>query len=462
MEKLGCFSNGPPFFHAVHRPTSFLPVDRALIRTKFLLYTGQNPKRAQVLKAERPETIERSNFDGNRPTKFIVHGFMYSAFTTSWMRRVKDALLSVGDFNVILVDWIFGSLISYRLSAANARVVGAEIAFLIRILQNITRIRPQSIHIIGHSQGAHIAGYAGKRIKYLGRITGLDAAGPYFRHAPSPVRLDAKDALLVDNIHTNAGSNVFQGIGTNEVLGHLDFFPNGGNYNPSCKVFPEKIYIRTFFELFLSTFFCNHFASFEFYIESIIKYPDCFVGVPCSSYPDFSAGKCICTEENPCSVMGFHVDKYEHLSHKAFQIFYLKTGSEKPYCLHQYQILIELGGDAGGRSRGGKLLLVLRDTTDNFETITLINKDGIFRTDVMYSFLVTNNRRLNVKDVWLKWQNAFQILRQKRFLNVKYFRITPITVYTHRMKTEMWCGTCPSSLTLNKWVPMWKLKCQNG
>jgi len=28
-------------------------------------------------------------------------------------------------------------------------------------------------HIIGHSLGGHIAGYAGERIEHLGRITGI-------------------------------------------------------------------------------------------------------------------------------------------------------------------------------------------------------------------------------------------------------------------------------------------------
>jgi len=32
--------------------------------------------------------------------------------------------------------------------------------------------KPQDVHIIGHSLGAHIAGYAGERTQNLGRITG--------------------------------------------------------------------------------------------------------------------------------------------------------------------------------------------------------------------------------------------------------------------------------------------------
>ena len=41
-----------------------------------------------------------------------------------------------------------------------ARLVGLEVARLVEVL----RLDPAKVHIIGHSLGAHIAGYAGERI----------------------------------------------------------------------------------------------------------------------------------------------------------------------------------------------------------------------------------------------------------------------------------------------------------
>lgn len=109
-------------------------------------------------------------------------------------------------------------------------------------LQKEHGLNPLDVHIIGHSLGAHTAGYAGERIKVggniterthvhncnlhsndsifilsliqlfifqdLGRITGLDPAEPYFQGMPTHVRLDPTDAQLVDVIHTD-GKSIF-------------------------------------------------------------------------------------------------------------------------------------------------------------------------------------------------------------------------------------------------------------
>lgn len=43
-------------------------------------------------------------------------------------------------------------------------------------------------------------------------------------------RLDETDAIFVDVMHTNAGKN-----GLNKSIGHMDFYPNGGEFQPGCK-----------------------------------------------------------------------------------------------------------------------------------------------------------------------------------------------------------------------------------
>ena len=48
-------------------------------------------------------------------------------------------------------------------------MVGLEVANLIVVLVEEHQAEAKDFHIIGHSLGAHIAGYAGERIPGLGR-----------------------------------------------------------------------------------------------------------------------------------------------------------------------------------------------------------------------------------------------------------------------------------------------------
>ena len=83
--------------------------------------------------------------------------------------------------------------------------------FLIKFQTNYS-LDPNDIHLIGHSLGAHTAGYAGEKLGgNIGRITGLDPAEPYFQGMPSHLRLDYTDAQLVDVIHTDGKSIFFLG-----------------------------------------------------------------------------------------------------------------------------------------------------------------------------------------------------------------------------------------------------------
>lgn len=69
---------------------------------------------------------------------------------------------------------------------------------------------PKNIHIVGHSLGAHMAGFCGKTFqeltgKKIGHITGLDPAGPCFFQEKTDLKLKESDAEFVDVIHTDSG-----------------------------------------------------------------------------------------------------------------------------------------------------------------------------------------------------------------------------------------------------------------
>ena len=86
---------------------------------------------------------------------------------------IPIVLLTKEDMNVIVFDWSRGaSKKNYYQAVANTRVAGELLAKMLKQLHATEHARYATMHLIGHSLGAHIAGYAGRRIPKIGRITG--------------------------------------------------------------------------------------------------------------------------------------------------------------------------------------------------------------------------------------------------------------------------------------------------
>lgn len=168
------------------------------------------------------------SFRVNQPFKIVIHGWS-DCGDSKWYGEFKDAYLKKGDYNVILVDWTKPAGALYPFSVGYTRDVGKYVGELIVDLNQTLGVPYENVHLIGHSLGSHISGFAGKHVqahakKTIGRISGMDPAGPLFLLANSASRLDRSDALFVDVIHTDGGK-----FGYSNELGHADFYPNGGH-----------------------------------------------------------------------------------------------------------------------------------------------------------------------------------------------------------------------------------------
>lgn len=75
---------------------------------------------------------------------------------------------------MICVDWENGATLpNYVRAAANTRLIGKQLAFLMKNLQSYKKLDLSRVHIIGFSLGAHVSGFAGSELPGLRRITGL-------------------------------------------------------------------------------------------------------------------------------------------------------------------------------------------------------------------------------------------------------------------------------------------------
>ncbi|XP_071744347.1 gamma-aminobutyric acid receptor subunit alpha-6 isoform X2 [Lepeophtheirus salmonis] len=207
---------------------------------------------------------------------------------------MTDALLDYMDFNVIVVDWNAGARAIYSQAAANTRLVGLEVASLIEYLITQRDCKAKGFHLIGHSLGSHISGYAGEALikKYsqkLGRISGLDPAEPLFQSMPEFVRLDPSDAEFVDAIHTDSKSIIMLGYGMMDPVGHVDFYPNGGVDQPGCALMDFHENFENLDDVGRHLVACSHDRALQYYIESIRETNSTckFIAHECSSYEKF-------------------------------------------------------------------------------------------------------------------------------------------------------------------------------
>uniref|UniRef100_A0A2S2R8G8 Lipase member H-B n=1 Tax=Sipha flava TaxID=143950 RepID=A0A2S2R8G8_9HEMI len=227
-----------------------------------------------------PGTLTSSDFDGSKPTKILIHGWLGDAVDyESVCMMLKAEYLESGNYNVVCVDWAVLAIdLPYITARLRCRIIGNCVADLVSMLVDNSAQTVDDIHIIGFSMGAHIAGYVGKRFDgRLQRITGLDPARPLFFSRMPSERLNENDATFVDVVHTTSFL-----LGEHKPIGKIDFYPNGGyTRQPGCR----GIYF--FGEV------CSHYKSYEYYARSIQSEGDeSFKAVRCEQWEDYKKSTC--------------------------------------------------------------------------------------------------------------------------------------------------------------------------
>ncbi|CAF0745305.1 unnamed protein product [Didymodactylos carnosus] len=347
----GCFTTARPFSGTLERPVALLPNSPEKIATSFLLYTRSTIHKGEIL---HRQIQNFGHFASNKKTKIIIHGFL------------DNSNLTWEDVNLIIVNWTQGNTLPYTKAVANAQIVGIDVAHLIETLITKTNTTLERFHIIGHSLGAHIAGYAGARLPGIARITGLDPAGPYFENTDERVRLDQTDALFVDVIHTDAIAPFELSLGISQAIGHVDFYPNGGQNQPECSQTAGKIlngllnYAFEDAEGIIKTTVCSHFAAVHYFTDSILKNSCSYTAFSCLNYNAFKSNQCflLCNNDAGCNQMGYYADPSRSLGK---HYLYTRNIDQKNYCgiylfVYHYQIVLYSDRNGFLSARGEAIL----------------------------------------------------------------------------------------------------------
>lgn len=223
------------------------------------------------------DLILTSGFDATKRTVIMIPGY-FSPGEASWVRDARIKWLELDrDVNVIDVSWTDSNQCTYSRAVAHTVLVARQVTIFLHYLAELsgTTLRDQQfldrIHLVGHSLGAHISGFVGQDLAgRVGRITGLDPAGPTFDQFKRSQRLDKSDAKLVEVLHTNSGqmkylnflasaplhalnsisflnklsnsmANSYTGegdtawFGIEQQIGHIDYYANNGRVQAGCE-----------------------------------------------------------------------------------------------------------------------------------------------------------------------------------------------------------------------------------
>ncbi|XP_035269062.1 lipase member H isoform X1 [Anguilla anguilla] len=296
------------------------------LNVKLLLFTRANLDCGREL--SHLKLMDQPLFQLTRPTAFVIHGYQPTGAPPVWVGHIVRLLAAQEDMNILVVDWNRGAAnLNYYSAVANTRKAAENItAFIQNIQENGALL--SSVHLIGVSLGAHVAGFVGAMLKgKIGRITALDPAGPLFSGTPPEERLDPTDAQFVDVLHTDTDALGYRG-----PLGHIDFYANGGADQPGC---PKTIFSGK------SYFVCDHQRSVFLYLCSLNKTCN-ITAYPCSSYHDFLDGRCLqCESFKPasCPIVGYHASKWKDSLLRLGQTkVYFSTTAVSPYCKTNYKV----------------------------------------------------------------------------------------------------------------------------
>lgn len=191
-------------------------------------------------------SIDRSaRINPDAPTYVLIHGWRNTGGNAGngykpgdWLADQAQAIRQrESNANIVAVDWEkdAGNVL-YFPSADKTQNVGNQLS---AYLKN-SGVDPNYTTLIGHSLGAHVAGFAGSAYrqstgKAINQIVGLDPAGPAFEGKGAGDRLDPTDANRVVAIHTS------QVLGYNDRLGTLDIYANKKEwFQPGQSIFPKN------------------------------------------------------------------------------------------------------------------------------------------------------------------------------------------------------------------------------
>uniref|UniRef100_A0A8C0AX69 triacylglycerol lipase n=1 Tax=Buteo japonicus TaxID=224669 RepID=A0A8C0AX69_9AVES len=354
------------------------------------------------------QRLEECEFNATAKTFFIIHGWTMSGMFETWLGSLVSALQKrEKDANVVVVDWLSLAHQLYTDAVNNTQIVGKSIARLLDWLQ-VTQVKNglccNNVHLIGYSLGAHVAGFAGNYVHgTIGRITGLDPAGPMFEGVDPSKRLSPDDANFVDVLHTYTRETLGVSIGIQMPVGHVDIYPNGGDFQPGCGLGDVlgAIAYGTIGEVVK----CEHERSVHLFVDSLVNQDKQSFAFQCTDSSRFKKGICLSCRKNRCSGIGYNARKTRN---KRNSKMYLKTRADMPFKVYHFQMKMHVFSYKSLGEADPTFSVTLHGTNGDSEPLSLemLDQIGLNATN---TFLVYTEKDMGeLLKIKLTWEGTSQ------------------------------------------------------
>ncbi|CAI9619874.1 unnamed protein product, partial [Staurois parvus] len=306
---------------------------------QFNAHFSVSPDEGCYLDPGHDECLQNCNYNTSAKTFIVIHGWTMSGLFENWLHKLVSALQEREPYsNIIVVDWMFLAHQLYPDAVNNTKLVGRETARLMDWLQEKANLSLPNVHLIGYSLGAHVAGFSGNYVNgTIGRITGLDPAGPMFEGVEAHKRLSPDDADFVDVLHTYTREALGVSIGIQMPIGHIDIYPNGGDYQPGCGL--SDVIGAIAYGSIGEAVKCEHERSVHLFVDSLINKDKESFAFQCTDSNRFKKGICLSCRKNRCNAIGYNAKK---TTSKRNSKMYLKTRAQMPYKVYHYQLKMHI------------------------------------------------------------------------------------------------------------------------
>ncbi|XP_059563255.1 endothelial lipase [Myotis daubentonii] len=412
------------------------------------------------------QPLEDCGFNMTAKTFFIIHGWAMTGILGEWLYKLVSALRTrERGANVVVVDWLPLAHQLYIDAVNNTKTVGHSIARMLDWLQEKDGFSLGNVHLIGYSLGAHVAGYAGNFVTgTVGRITGLDPAGPMFEGVDIHSRLSPDDADFVDVLHTYTRSFGLS-IGIQMPVGHIDIYPNGGDFQPGCGL--NDVLGSIAYGTIAEGVKCEHQRAIFLFVDSLMNEDKASFAFQCTDSRRFKKGICLSCRKNRCNSIGYNAKRTRH---KRNSKMYLKTRAGMPFRVYHYQMKIHFFSYKNTTEIEPIFYVTLYGTSADSQMLPLevVERIGLNATN---TFLVYTEEDLgDLLKIRLTWKRAPQSWYSlwtefRRYLSQSRKPEQEVTIRRIRVKSGetqrkyAFCAEDPENTSISPGQELWFHKC---